>query len=120
MPRAIGKGFISTFFSKSLVQKIFFCSSKILVKKYFYFIRNFGQKIYFFSSKILVKKCFFCSSKVLLNIFIFWKFDIKRKNTEDPILAYNAAGEINTVHWGPIHNDWIAITYDHTLEILRV
>ena len=39
---------------------------------------------------------------------------------EDPILAYSAAGEINTVQWGPIHNDWIAITYDKTLEILRV
>ena len=40
--------------------------------------------------------------------------------SEDPILAYSAAGEINTVQWGPIHNDWIAITYDKTLEILRV
>ena len=85
---------------------MFFYSSKIFVKKCFFFHKNFGQRL--FSSNIFVK------------IFIFWKFDIKRKNTEDPILAYNAAGEINTVHWGPIHNDWIAITYDHTLEILRV
>ena len=47
-------------------------------------------------------------------------FLLKIINSEDPILAYSAAGEINTVQWGPIHNDWIAITYDQTLEILRV
>ena len=47
-------------------------------------------------------------------------FLLKTQNSEDPILAYSAAGEINTVQWGPIHNDWIAITYDQTLEILRV
>ena len=49
------------------------------------------------------------------SIFLFL-----RLFSEDPILAYSAAGEINTVQWGPVHNDWIAITYDHTLEILRV
>ena len=58
----------------------------------------------------------------VLNLFFTAKvaFLLKTLNSEDPILAYSAAGEINTVQWGPIHNDWIAITYDQTLEILRV
>ncbi|CAG5107518.1 Oidioi.mRNA.OKI2018_I69.chr1.g3365.t2.cds [Oikopleura dioica] len=42
----------------------------------------------------------------------------------DPILAYSAGGEINSVQWGALYNDWIAITYNSStsgfLEILRV
>jgi len=51
---------------------------------------------------------------------LIWDIQQMPRAIEDPILAYSAAGEINTVQWGPIHNDWIAITYDQTLEILRV
>lgn len=47
---------------------------------------------------------------------------------DDPILAYSAGGEINSVQWGALYNDWIAITYNSSnpgstngyLEILRV
>jgi hypothetical protein len=38
----------------------------------------------------------------------------------DPILAYDAVGCINQLQWSATQPDWIAITYDDTLEVLRV
>lgn len=41
-------------------------------------------------------------------------------NKDEPILAYQASGEINKVHWSQTQTDWIAIAFGKTLEILRV
>ncbi|KAK6029460.1 WD domain, G-beta repeat protein [Ostertagia ostertagi] len=38
----------------------------------------------------------------------------------DPILAYQAAGEVNQIHWSTAFPDWISICYANRLEILRV
>lgn len=38
----------------------------------------------------------------------------------DPILAYQAAGEVNQIHWSTTFPDWISICYANRLEILRV
>ena len=38
----------------------------------------------------------------------------------EPILAYNAEGEINALHWSCSQADWIAIAFDSRLQILRV
>eukprot|EP01031_Cornospumella_fuschlensis_P028469 gene28469-34366_t len=39
---------------------------------------------------------------------------------EDPVLAYSGKGEINTVHWCASHEDWINITYNNVLQVLKV
>ena len=39
---------------------------------------------------------------------------------EEPILAYTAEGEINNVQWATTQPDWIAISYNKNVEILRV
>jgi WD repeat-containing protein 68 len=38
----------------------------------------------------------------------------------EPILAYEAKGPVNQLQWSSVSPDWIAITYDDVLEILRV
>ena len=43
-----------------------------------------------------------------------------RPSIDDPILAYQADGEINHVHWSAMQPDWIGISFDRNLEILRV
>jgi WD repeat-containing protein 68 len=40
--------------------------------------------------------------------------------TEDPILSYNAAAEINQLQWSSSQPDWIAIAFSSKLQILRV
>jgi WD repeat-containing protein 68 len=39
---------------------------------------------------------------------------------EDPILAFNAEGEINQMQWDASHEDWIAINFSDTLQVLKV
>uniref|UniRef100_A0A915DMG8 Uncharacterized protein n=1 Tax=Ditylenchus dipsaci TaxID=166011 RepID=A0A915DMG8_9BILA len=41
-------------------------------------------------------------------------------NKDEPILAYNAEGEIAQIHWGTRNNQWICICFNNHLEILRV
>ena len=43
-----------------------------------------------------------------------------QSNKDEPLLSYQASGEINKVHWSHSQTDWIAVCYDQTLEILRV
>jgi WD repeat-containing protein 68 len=51
---------------------------------------------------------------------LIWDISALPRAIEDPILAYTAAGELNQVHWSTTQPDWIAITFDRSLEILRV
>ena len=39
---------------------------------------------------------------------------------DDPILAYNAEAEINTLQWSKNQPDWVAIAFSDKLQILRV
>lgn len=43
------------------------------------------------------------------------KFEI-----EDPVLAYSAGAEINSMLWCKSHEDWIAISFDQQVQILKV
>lgn len=51
---------------------------------------------------------------------LIWDIQQLPRAIEDPILAYQAQGEINQVHWAQAQPDWIAICFDKCLEILRV
>lgn len=50
-------------------------------------------------------------------------WDIANANGTDhfePVLAYDAGGEVNQIHWSSCEPDWISICYDQSLEVLRV
>lgn len=51
---------------------------------------------------------------------LIWDLARSGASVEEPALAYGAAGEINQVQWSSAHNDWIAICYNNTLELLKV
>lgn len=51
---------------------------------------------------------------------LIWDIQQISRPIEDPLLAYQADGEINQVHWSMLQPDWIAICYKCNLEILRV
>ncbi|KAJ6225013.1 hypothetical protein RDWZM_003558 [Blomia tropicalis] len=51
---------------------------------------------------------------------LIWDLQHLPRSIEDPILAYQASGEINQIHWSSSQPDWIAICYNSSLEILRV
>ncbi|CAJ0939050.1 unnamed protein product, partial [Mesorhabditis belari] len=51
---------------------------------------------------------------------LIWDVQCMPRPVDDPILAYSAGGEVNQVHWGSVHNNWICICFNKTLEILRV
>ncbi|CAI2354134.1 unnamed protein product [Caenorhabditis sp. 36 PRJEB53466] len=50
---------------------------------------------------------------------LIWDLQHVPRPIDDPILAYSAGGEVNQIHWGPVHSNWIAICFNKTLEILR-
>jgi len=43
-----------------------------------------------------------------------------KRPVEEPILAYNAAGEINNLQWSASQPDWVGIAFQDKLQILRV
>lgn len=51
---------------------------------------------------------------------LIWDIQAMPRPIEDPILAYQAQGEINQVTWAQTQPDWIAICFNRCLEILRV
>lgn len=51
---------------------------------------------------------------------LIWDCHQIPRPVEDPILAYNSAGRINSVCWSSTHTDWISICYGNSLELLRV
>jgi WD repeat-containing protein 68 len=38
----------------------------------------------------------------------------------DPILAYNAGAEVNSLQWSIAHPDWVAVSFANKTQILRV
>ncbi len=51
---------------------------------------------------------------------LIWDIQAMPRAIDDPILAYQANGEINQVQWATTQPDWIAICFNRCLEILRV
>ncbi len=51
---------------------------------------------------------------------LIWDIQSIPKTSATPVLAYEAAGPVNQIQWSGANPNWVAITYDHTLEILRV
>eukprot|EP00455_Lapot_gusevi_P016691 TRINITY_DN1867_c0_g2_i1.p1 TRINITY_DN1867_c0_g2~~TRINITY_DN1867_c0_g2_i1.p1 ORF type:complete len:141 (+),score=39.74 TRINITY_DN1867_c0_g2_i1:292-714(+) len=51
---------------------------------------------------------------------LIWDLSAMPKPIEDPILAYTAEAEINTLQWSSFQPDWIAIAFNKKLQILRV
>lgn len=51
---------------------------------------------------------------------LIWDIQQMPRAIEDPILAYTAAGEINQIQWSTTQPDWISISYNNCMEILRV
>lgn len=54
------------------------------------------------------------------NQALIWDIHSMPRPVDDPILAYQAEGEVNQVHWAAAFPDWISICYNQWLEILRV
>lgn len=46
--------------------------------------------------------------------------EMPHKKIEDPILAYTADAEINQLRWSAAQSDWVSITYDKKMQVLRV
>ena len=45
---------------------------------------------------------------------------MSKRPVEDPILAYNAEGEVNNLQWSTSQPDWVSIAFADKLQILRV
>lgn len=42
-----------------------------------------------------------------------------KRPVEDPILAYNAEGEINNLQWSASQPDWVSIAFNSNLQIRK-
>mmetsp|Transcript_29613 Transcript_29613/g.41278 ORF Transcript_29613/g.41278 Transcript_29613/m.41278 type:complete len:419 (+) Transcript_29613:66-1322(+) len=51
---------------------------------------------------------------------LIWDLSPLPKPIVDPILAYNAQAEINTLEWSALQPEWVAITLQRKLQILRL
>jgi WD repeat-containing protein 68 len=51
---------------------------------------------------------------------LIWDTSMKNVLIEDPILAFSAQSEINSLQWCASHEDWVAISFKDCLQILKV
>lgn len=51
---------------------------------------------------------------------LIWEVTPTGKNITEPILAYQAEGEINTLQWSSAQPEWVAVAFNKKLQILRV
>jgi len=51
---------------------------------------------------------------------LIWDLTAMPKPITEPILAYNAEAEINTLQWSCQQPEWVAITFNKKLQILKV
>ena len=55
------------------------------------------------------------------NQALIWDLSqMSKRPVEDPILAYNAEGEVNNLQWSSSQPDWVGIAFSDKLQILRV
>lgn len=63
--------------------------------------------------------CHICTAADDKQAFI-WDLSSMPKAIDDPILAYQAEGEVNQLNWSIAQPDWIAIAFSTKLQILRL
>ena len=51
---------------------------------------------------------------------LIWDMSHLPRPVEDPILAYTAECEINSLVWSASLADWVTIVFDNKMQILRV
>jgi len=51
---------------------------------------------------------------------LIWDLTPMPKPVTEPILAFTAEGEINTLQWSAGQPDWVGITFNKKMQILRV
>jgi len=51
---------------------------------------------------------------------LIWDLNPIPNPIEDPILAYQAEGEVSNLQWSMTKPDWVSIVFDNKLQILRV
>jgi WD repeat-containing protein 68 len=51
---------------------------------------------------------------------LIWDLAALPKPVTEPMLAYTAPAEINTLQWSAGQTDWVGITFNDRLQILRV
>lgn len=51
---------------------------------------------------------------------LIWDLSDMPKPIQDPVLAYNAEAEVNTLQWSVRQPDWVAIGFNKKCQILRV
>ena len=64
--------------------------------------------------------CHICTAGDDSQALIWDLSTMSKRPVEDPILAYNAAGEINNLQWSASQPDWVSICYNDKMQILRV
>jgi len=51
---------------------------------------------------------------------LIWDISCIPKPVEDPILAYTAEAEVNSLVWSASMPEWVTIAFDTKMQILRV
>jgi WD repeat-containing protein 68 len=64
--------------------------------------------------------CHLCTAADDSHALIWDLSQMSKRPVEDPILAYNADGEVNNLQWSSCQPDWVAIAFSEYLQILRV
>jgi WD repeat-containing protein 68 len=64
--------------------------------------------------------CHICTAGEDSQALIWDLSAMPKRPVEDPILAYNAPGEINNLQWSASQPDWVSIAFHDKLQILRV
>ena len=64
--------------------------------------------------------CHICTAGDDSRALIWDLSPMPNRPVEEPILAYNAAGEINNLQWSASQPDWVSIAFHSKLQILRV
>lgn len=64
--------------------------------------------------------CHICTAGDDSQALIWDLSSMPQRPVEDPILAYNADGEINNLQWSAGQPDWVSIAFQEKLQILRV
>jgi len=51
---------------------------------------------------------------------LIWDLSVMPHPVNDPILSYKAEAEITSLQWSGMQPDWVAISFNQTLQMLRV
>jgi WD repeat-containing protein 68 len=63
--------------------------------------------------------CHICTAGDDSQALIWDLSQMPKRPVEDPILAYNADGEINNLQWSASQPDWVSIAYNDKLQICK-